>query len=431
MRSDTSINIALSNDVTVNLEVDPNARDTLVGTYEINSGDPESADLTITQYSGLTAVDISGNALDTSKLVSEISVTGPDKIEVDAQAPTAAISLTGHTYDALGGVLTLAASDLLTLDVVAGVASDMKSQLDMTKLIWDVNQSGNGFAIFENSDVQSAILTDAETLTITFVSSKQTELANTSNLGGQGGANLDGLDIAAGFLSDAAGNVSTQSAVENAGVVMSDTDAPKLLSFTVEPSSDGILGAPDSIKYTATASETMRSDTSINIALSNDVTVNLEVDPNARDTLVGTYEINSGDPESADLTITQYSGLTAVDISGNALDTSKLVSEISVAGPEKIEVDAKAPTAVGFIETGVQSLRILFDEEISNQIDISSILKDLEIVPDAAEPNWSNSGQMVVVETTEALAAGDFSINLSMADLFGNIRTIDEIQLYL
>ena len=376
-------------------------------------------------------MDISGNALDTSKLVSEISVTGPDKIEVDAQAPTAAISLTGHTYDALGGVLTLAASDLLTLDVVAGVASDMKSQLDMTKLIWDVNQSGNGFAIFENSDVQSAILTDAETLTITFVSSKQTELANTSNLGGQGGANLDGLDIAAGFLSDAAGNVSTQSAVENAGVVMSDTDAPKLLSFTVEPSSDGILGAPDSIKYTATASETMRSDTSINIALSNDVTVNLEVDPNARDTLVGTYEINSGDPESADLTITQYSGLTAVDISGNALDTSKLVSEISVAGPEKIEVDAKAPTAVGFIETGVQSLRILFDEEISNQIDISSILKDLEIVPDAAEPNWSNSGQMVVVETTEALAAGDFSINLSMADLFGNIRTIDEIQLYL
>ena len=120
-----------------------------------------------------------------------------------------------------------------------------------------------------------------------------------------------------------------------------------------------------------------------------------------------------------------------MDISGNALDTSKLVSEISVAGPEKIEVDAKAPTAVGFIETGVQSLRILFDEEISNQIDISSILKDLEIVPDAAEPNWSNSGQMVVVETTEALAAGDFSINLSMADLFGNIRTIDEIQLYL
>ena len=106
-----------------------------------------------------------------------------------------------------------------------------------------------------------------------------------------------------------------------------------------------------------------------------------------------------------------------------------LVSEISVTGPGEIVIDAQAPTATGIIEAGVQSLRILFNEEISNQIDISSILKDLEIVPDTAEPNWSNSGQMVVVETTQTLAVGELSINLSIADLAGNIRTIDEIQL--
>ena len=56
-------------------------------------------------------------------------------------------------------------------------------------------------------------------------------------MGGQS-SNLDGLDIAEGFLNDNAGNASEQAAVNNADVAMSDTAAPTLSSFSVVPESD-------------------------------------------------------------------------------------------------------------------------------------------------------------------------------------------------
>ena len=64
-------------------------------------------------------------------------------------------------------------------------------------------------------------------LTITLYRCKTAELAGTTDLGGQS-SNLDGLDIAEGFLNDNAGNASEQAAVNNADVAMSDTDAPTL-----------------------------------------------------------------------------------------------------------------------------------------------------------------------------------------------------------
>ena len=52
-------------------------------------------------------------------------------------------------------------------------------------------------------------------LTITLPTAKSAELAGTTDLGGQS-SNLDGLDIAEGFLNDNAGNASEQAAVNNA-----------------------------------------------------------------------------------------------------------------------------------------------------------------------------------------------------------------------
>ena len=117
MRVGTTMQITLSNDATVTLSVDANAPTTLTGTYTIQSSDLDDLDLKISQYTAQTAVDISGNALSsaTADEVSAIDGAGSQSIVVDTQAPTAAIANTGHVYDAPSGVLTLSASDLLTL----------------------------------------------------------------------------------------------------------------------------------------------------------------------------------------------------------------------------------------------------------------------------------------------------------------------------
>ena len=66
----------------------------------------------------------------------------------------------------------------------------------------------------------------------------------------------------------------------------------------------------------------------MSITLSNDVTVTLTVVENAPTTLSGTYTIGASDNGDTDLTIAQYTALTAVDISGNALSTTPAIGEI-------------------------------------------------------------------------------------------------------
>ena len=165
MRSDTTMSITLSNDATVTLTVDAAAPTTLKGTYTISASDNDASDLTIAQYTALTAVDISGNALDdTTTAIGDIAGSGTigDGIVVDAQAPTAEISATGHTYNASTGVLTLAASELSTMGAEDG--DDVKAQVDMTKLSWDINKSGSSLETFTNDDVTSIIQTSTDVL---------------------------------------------------------------------------------------------------------------------------------------------------------------------------------------------------------------------------------------------------------------------------
>ena len=126
---------------------------------------------------------------------------------------------------------------------------------------------------------------------------KRQELAGTTDLGGQS-SNLDGLDIAEGFLNDDTGNASEQAVVSNADVAMSDTTAPTISSFSVVPESSGTLGIGKTVVYTATANDTMRSDTSLSITLSNDATVTLTVVADAPTTLKGTYTISADDNDA-------------------------------------------------------------------------------------------------------------------------------------
>ena len=325
-------------------------------------------------------------------------------------------------------MLTLKASELATMGAADG--ADVKSQVDMTKLSWDINQSGSSLETFTNDDVTSIILSDTNnTLTITLTDAKSTDLAGTTNFGGQGASNLDGLDIDPGFLNDNAGNASDQAAVNNAAVTM-EIIAPTLLSFDVVPESAGTLGIGNTVIYTATASEAMRADTSMSITLSNDVTVTLTVVENAPTTLSGTYTIGASDNGDTDLTIAQYTALTAVDISGNALSTTPAIGEITGSGGHSIVVDTQAPTLVSSaIGAGNNSFKLVFNEEISNQEDISAVLKNLSITDENTTITWALSGVNVNVETQNELSVGELSIDLTIEDLAGNQRTYDEITL--
>ena len=325
-------------------------------------------------------------------------------------------------------MLTLAASELSTMGAADG--DDVKAQVDMTKLSWDINKSGSNLETFTNSDVTTIIQTSSDILTITFTTAKTTELAGTTDFGGQS-SNLDGLDIAEGFLNDNAGNASEQADVNNADVAMSDTTAPTISSFSVVPESSGTLGIGKTVVYTATANDTMRSDTSLSITLSNDATVTLTVVADAPTTLKGTYTISADDNDASDLTIAQYTALTAVDISGNALDTTTAIGDISGSGTigDGIVVDTVAPSLSAGIDIENQSLVFLFTEEISNKDEISAVLRSLDITADAPTITWAESGQNVNVETLNVLSEGDLSIDLTIKDLAGNERIFDEIPL--
>ena len=421
--TDAEFSLTLNTDAVVTMRRDSTDATLFTGEYVVASGDQDTAALAVSSYTAGSVEDAGGNALDTSETEYTISETD---IVIDTTVPTAEIANTGHAYNASSGVLTLAASDLLTLGVTAG--ADVTSQVDITKLSWDVNQSGNSLETFTADDVSSVVVTDSETLTITFTEAKRSDLAGTSNFGGTS-SNADGLDIEAGFLSDNAGNASEQVALDNAEVAMSDTTGPSISGFTVTPSSEGILGTGDTIVYTATASEAMRVGTTMQITLSNDATVTLSVDADAPTTLTGTYTIQSGDSDDQDLTISQYTAQTAVDISGNALSTATAIGNISGSDTQGIVVDTQAPTATALYEPSSDSLRLLFNEEISNQDDVVNALRALDIVDVSATASWVSSGENVVVTTNSDLSGDSLVINLSIEDLAGNTRDYEEIPL--
>ena len=76
------------------------------------------------------------------------------------------------------------------------------------------------------------MVTDATTLTLTLTSDAQTDLHGREDFGGTDATDgiADAIDVAIGFLSDTAGNVSTgiASPVANAEVTLADETAPSI-----------------------------------------------------------------------------------------------------------------------------------------------------------------------------------------------------------
>lgn len=440
--SGTEMRITLSNDKQVTLTVNPSNATQLVGTYTIASTDTDSSNLTISRFTGQTAVDLSGNALGNSADLAvadwpTIDVTGGVTIVVDATAPTSEIALTGHTFTASANTLTLSGSGFATLG--ATVEVNTPDIFDFSKLFWDINNNNSNVIGFDDLDIVSAVVNSDTLITLTLSQDKVDELTQALGFGGPSGANQDGIDIDEGFLLDLAGNASEQLDITSALITMADQTAPTVVSFLVSPSQSGPLGPGDTITYTATASEPMTSGTSMRITLSNDAQIKLAVDTTDHTKLIGTYTIRSTDSDDSDLTIVQFTPQTAVDTSGNALvDSASLTTTEFRAIPgvgtqgDGIVVDTITPTANAVYDTINDILTILFSEDVE-QANLQSQLRALGSVEDTETATYVSenvevgiSPKVRIFANEDTLTGGEVSVDgnlnitLTLVDLVGN-----------
>lgn len=137
---------------------------------------------------------------------------------LDTAAPTA--TLTRGTYDQAHGTLVLTGSHFDTLGVANG--TDIKAQLDWSKLVWDINGDNNITTnqTFALVDIASATVTSATSLTITLTTEAQASLEGMASFGTAG--NADKLDVASGFIHDLADNAASTDALLNGVIAASD-----------------------------------------------------------------------------------------------------------------------------------------------------------------------------------------------------------------
>ncbi len=130
-----------------------------------------------------------------------------ESFQVDNVIPTATI--TSAAYAPSTDTLTITGTNFTS---IATASTDVKSYVDWTKFVWDINGDNATTAnlTFVVGDVTSLTVTNATTLTLVFTGAKGTAIEATSGYGVTGGN--DTLDVTAGFSKDIFGNVATTDA---------------------------------------------------------------------------------------------------------------------------------------------------------------------------------------------------------------------------
>ena len=161
---------------------------TLTGKYTIPAN-VTTADLTVSSFelaSGQAVTDVYGNTMTSTSLPTGQNLGDNAAISIDTTPPTSTVS--SAAYDGTTGVITLTGTNFDTLGLANG--SNVLSQLDLTKLSWDIDGDNATTAnvSIASSDLSSAVVTNATTLSLTLSSSKKTALEGTSGFGASGSA---------------------------------------------------------------------------------------------------------------------------------------------------------------------------------------------------------------------------------------------------
>ena len=188
------------------------------GTVHSFTFDTDHAD--VTGISGTDQSDIQVRFTVNDSALDSAAPATSESFQVDDLAPTTTI--TSATYSAATDTMVITGTNFTT---IATATTDIKSYVDWTKFVWDINgdDATTANVTFVVGDITSLTVTDATTLTLVHAGAKGTSLEGTAGYGAGGGA--DTLDITAGFSKDVVGNAATTDAVADAAIA---TTAPNI-----------------------------------------------------------------------------------------------------------------------------------------------------------------------------------------------------------
>ncbi len=419
----SSIKVTLDTGDEVTLTASSNGT-TMTGSYSPSSGDT-SADLGISQaFEVVSAVtDTYGNALSVTSIPGSQNLSDNSAIVIDTTPPSTTI--TAAAYNSSDNTITFTGTNF---DTIAAQSTDVKSYLDWNKLVWDLDGATNDPGVsFSASDITSAVVTSATTMTVTLTSDKASALEGTTGFAADGldDANTaDQIDVSAGFTKDFAGNISTTDAAANLAPSYSDTTKPTVTSFT-SSTADGSYKNNDLINITANVSETILGGSKMTVTLGTSDQVELTALQNGT-TLVGNYKVSATD-SSTDLKVSSFTVSNISDVYGNLLTSTSIPANQNLSDNSAIVIDnipiaaADATPSASSANAG-DSIALTFTEAVANTTAISTAIEAATgTYGTSASTAWSNSDKTVTITLGSGeTIANETALTISAADAAGN-----------
>ena len=391
----------------------------LVGSYPVVAGRTASGDLTVTQITASSTYNVYGVAFAETAVADAKNLAFNSNITIDTQPPktiissveynptTGVLSITGDNFSGANGlgVITTAAA------TAAGTpgADSVKDYLDWTKLEWDIDAndggSGNAPVVFALADIDTAVVTTDELLTVTLTADGKTKLHSATGFAQDGDASnpADAVDAKAGFLKDAAGNIAevfesgsftgTSYSKDNAAVTYTDTTGPTVTGFT-STTDAGAYGDGKFVNITATLSERVTQSSTMTVTLetgTTDATVPMTASADGM-TMTGSYEVKGDESHTSEaLTVKSFTKTGVKDIYGNAMPNTDLPTGNNLADSKTIVIDTQAPNVslsdvsydpstgkITFTGSGFLNIGVGTDQEIKTKLDWSKLTWDID-----------------------------------------------------
>jgi len=165
----------------------------------------------VTGLAGIDQADVQVRFTVNDGTVDSVAPATSVNVQVDNALPTA--TYTSAAYNSATNTLTIIGTNFTS---IATASTDIRTLVDWTRFIWDINATNGADISFVVGDVTSLTVTNATTLTLLLTGAKATAIEGAIDFGAAGGA--DALDISVGFSIDAFGNVATTDAVANAPI---------------------------------------------------------------------------------------------------------------------------------------------------------------------------------------------------------------------
>ena len=206
-------------------------------------------------------------------------VSDTQAITVDTVIPLSTTDAV--TYNSEDGIITISGENFSNS---GSEGQDISQQVNWTKFVWDIDDSGAANHNFTPEDFQSVTLENSTTIRALLTETAKAAFESTAGFAEDAAdpsaANApDQVNILAGFTSDEALNPSETDAQADIDPGYSDNVAPYIVSFT-STNPDGAYNADATVIITATVSETILAGSSITVTLNSGGTAVLTADAN-------------------------------------------------------------------------------------------------------------------------------------------------------